>query len=157
LRKAPERMLLAALVTVVLASVAAIAAPAATAQTAQSVVFHVALSGADANGSGTAVLRFEPATNTLCYVIVVSGIGAPTEPGTNVGSAHIHGPLPSTGIAVPLHADFAQAGSSDVFVANACVDVNPATLAAILANPELFYVNIHTAEFPGGAIAGALA
>jgi hypothetical protein len=158
LRKIRGRVPLGALMALVLASVVAIAAPTGTAQSdARSIVFHVGLSGADPNGSGTAVLRFEPATDNVCYVIVVSGIGEPTEPAPGLGNAHIHGPLPSTGIAVHLHTDFAQAGTSDVFVAHDCVDVNAATLEAVLENPELFYVNVHTVDFPGGAIQGTLA
>jgi CHRD domain len=134
----------------------AIAVPAALAQDEGRVVFHVALSGADPEGQGEAVLRFDPGTGTLCYVIVVRGIGAPTEPAAGIGDAHIHGPLPATGIAVDLQTDFAQRGASDVFGAADCVAVDAATLDAILANPSLFYINVHTAEFPGGAVAGAL-
>jgi hypothetical protein len=158
MRKARARTLFGALAALVLASVVAASAPSATAQTnAQSVVFYVALSGADPDGSGTAVLRFEPASDALCYVIVVRGIGEPTEPAPGLGNAHIHGPLPATGIAVHLETDFAQAGTADVFVARGCVDVEAATLDVILENPELFYVNVHTVEFPGGAIQGSLA
>ena len=158
MRRVRGRNLTGALLALVLASVAAVAAPTAPAQDeGQSVVFHVALSGADPDGSGTAVLRFEPATNTLCYVIVVRNIGEPTEPAAGLGNAHIHGPRPSTGIAIHLDTEFTQAGDADVFVAQDCVDVDPATLAAVLANPELFYVNIHTVQFPGGAIEGNLA
>lgn len=144
----------------VLASLLAIAAPAAAARSeARSIVFHVPLSGdaaTDPDGRGEAVLRFNPVTGTLCYVIVVRGIGEPTEPAPGIGNAHIHGPLPGTGIAAHLETEFAQAGAADVFVAADCVSVDPATLEAILLDPSLFYVNVHTAEFPGGAIAGTL-
>jgi CHRD domain len=151
-------MLSWALVALVLASVVAIATPTATAQdSGQAVTFHVPLSGVDPDGSGIANLRFDPATNTLCYAIVVKNIGAPTEPAPGLGNAHIHGPRPSTDIAIHLDTEFAQAGDSDVFVSQDCVDVAPATLAAVLANPQLFYVNIHTVQFPGGAIEGNLA
>jgi hypothetical protein len=150
-------MLFGVLVALVFASLVAIASPAAIAEdNSQAVVFHVALSGPDPDGRGTAVLRFDPAVGTLCYEIVVDGIGEPTEPAPGLGNAHIHGPLPSTGIAVPLETEFAQAGASDVFVASGCVDVDAATLEAILASPESFYVNVHTVEFPGGAIQGSL-
>ena len=148
-------------VLLVLASLLVIAAPAAVAQDkAAIVVFQVSLSGGetgDPDGRGEAVLRFNRETGTLCYVIVVRGIGAPTEPAQGLGSAHIHGPLPGTGIAVDLEAEFVQSGHSDVFVAHACVSVDPMTLEAILAHPSLFYVNVHTAEYPGGAVTGTLA
>jgi hypothetical protein len=157
-KKARGHPLTGALLALVLAAVVAAGAATATAQAAgESVVFHVPLAGADPDGSGVANLRFNPATNNLCYVIVVKGIGAPTEPAPGLGNAHIHGPRPSTGIAIHLDTEFAQAGASDVFVSQDCVDVPPAALAAVLANPEQFYVNIHTVQFPGGAIEGSLA
>ncbi|MDQ3890724.1 MAG: CHRD domain-containing protein [Actinomycetota bacterium] len=146
------------LMLLVIAALVAVASPAAGAQDeARTVVFQVPLSGPDPEGQGTAVLRLSPAEGTVCYVIVVRGIGEPTEPAPGLGNAHIHGPLPSTGIAVHLETEFMQAGASDVFLARGCVNVDAATLEAILANPELFYVNVHTVEFPGGAIQGTLA
>lgn len=148
-------------VLLALAALLAIAVPSAVAQEkAAIVVFHVSLSGGetgDPDGQGEAVLKFDRTTDTLCYVIVVRGIGMPTEPAQNLGSAHIHGPLPSTGIAVDLEAEFVQLGHSDVFVATGCVSVDPATLEAILAHPSLYYINVHTVEFPAGAITGTLA
>jgi hypothetical protein len=154
-----SRTLLGVLLAV--ASLLAIAVPAAFAQDeARTIVFHVPLSGGDTgdpDGHGEAVLRFTPATGTLCYVVVVRGIGEPTEPAPNLGNAHIHGPLPATGIAVDLESEFLQRGKSDVYMAADCVSVNAAMLEAILANPSLFYVNVHTVEFPGGAISGTLA
>jgi hypothetical protein len=57
-------------VLLALASLLVIAVPAAVAQIeAANVVFHVALSGGDTGdpeGQGEAVLRFNPATGTLC-------------------------------------------------------------------------------------------
>ena len=148
-------------VLLALATLLAIAAPAAVAQEkAAIVVFHVSLSGGhtgDPDGQGEAVLEFNRATGTLCYEIRVRGIGEPTEPAEGLGSAHIHGPLPGTGIAVDLEAEFVRLGHSDVFVATGCVSVDPTTLEAILAHPSLFYINVHTVEFPGGAVSGTLA
>jgi CHRD domain len=138
-----------------LVSLLAAASPAAAAANTDTVVFAVPLSGVDPEGTGTAVLRFDQTTGELCYDIVVRGIGEPTEPQPGLGSAHIH--LRATGgIAVHLDADFAQAGAADVFLASNCVQVDAATLEAILADPSAFYVNIHTVEFPGGAIEGTL-
>ena len=37
-----------------------------------------------------------------------------------------------------------------------CIAVEPEKLKPIVANPAGFYVNIHTADFPGGAVRGQL-
>jgi CHRD domain len=108
----------------------------------------------DPDGRGKAEFIFDTEQGTVCYEIEVEGIAAPVEPGPGVGSAHIH-VLPTGGIAVNLQADF-QPDNSDEFKASGCVRVASALLQAILANPEQYYVNIHNADFPGGALAGLL-
>ena len=115
---------------------------------------HLAPSG-DPDGSGVAVVRVDSDADLVCYSIVVRNIGAPTEPGPGVGSAHIHGPLPSAGIAIDLEAVFRSTGTS-TYVARDCVSADSDTIDAILANPELFYVNVHNVDFPGGAVQGSL-
>lgn len=147
----PARLALLALVSLL---VVVAPTPAAAGDDARKVVFHVALSGDDPEGAGVAVLRFDPESNELCYVIHVRGIGEPVEPAPGIGSAHIHF---AGGIAVNLQTEFRQSGNADVFHARACIPVDAATLEAILANPAAYYVNVHTVEFPGGAIAGTLA
>jgi hypothetical protein len=38
-----------------------------------------------------------------------------------------------------------------------CVSgVDPALIGDIIANPSAYYFNVHTAEFPGGAVRGQL-
>ena len=111
----------------------------------------------DPDGSGKAEFTFDTEQGTVCYEIEVEGIAAPVEPGPGVGSAHIHtlASVPPGAIAVNLQADF-QPDKSDEFKASGCVQVDSALLQAILENPDQFYVNIHNAEFPGGALAGLL-
>ena len=108
----------------------------------------------DPDGSGKAEFTFDTEQGTVCYEIEVEGISAPVEPAPGLGSAHIHF-LATGGIAVNLQADF-QPDKSDEFKASGCVQVDSALLQAILENPDQFYVNIHNAEFPGGALAGLL-
>jgi hypothetical protein len=108
----------------------------------------------DPDGRGKAEFTFDTEQGTVCYEIEVEGISEPVEPAPGVGSAHIHF-LASGGIAVNLQADL-QPDKSDEFKASGCVEVDSALLQAILENPDQFYVNIHNAEFPGGALSGLL-
>ena len=93
------------------------------------------------SGSGTATVTIRLGKNELCFTLTVSGL-------TNVTAAHIH--RGSTGaIVVPLTAPTSGTSSG-------CVTVEKALLREILANPGAFYINVHTATFPGGQIRGDL-
>ena len=109
----------------------------------------------DPDGSGVAVLRLDPDQDLVCYVAVVRDISVPTEPAPGVGSAHIHGPLPATGIAIDLDTVF-QATGTDTYIARDCIEADSAAVDAVLANPALFYFNVHNAEYPAGAVQGSL-
>jgi hypothetical protein len=94
----------------------------------------------DPDGTGSAVLRLRKGQGRVCFTFDPQNIAAPA-------AAHIHqgGPEESGPVVVPL-------GTSTGCVAAARVVVN-----SILANPAGFYVNMHTADYPGGAIRGQLA
>ena len=99
----------------------------------------------DTDGSGTAEITVVSATNSVCWDLNVRNIAPAT-------AAHIHrgGPGEAGPPVVTLEAP-TDGGDEG------CV-VTPAELAAeIQANPAAFYVNIHNAEFPAGAIRGQLA
>ena len=135
---------------------AAIAVPAAaSAETDGATSFTVPLSGP--GGTGTADLKLNPG-GKVCYVIDVTLTtpgDVPQEPGPGVGNAHIH-VLPSGGIAIHLESTFESLGGG-MFRAAGCVRADKESVRAILANPEQYYVNVHTAAFPGGAVSGTLA
>lgn len=117
----------------------------------------------DPNGSGEVyVFGIDPQTSptrtTLCYVLVVDGIqdGAPG-PGSPF-MAHIHEGAEGTNGPVVANLAFPQGGQSAD-----CLDqdeagkfVNGGSVEDILANPGDYYVNVHTAEFPAGAVRGQL-
>jgi hypothetical protein len=94
----------------------------------------------DPDGTGSAVLRLRKGQGRVCFKLEAQNIAAPT-------AAHIHqgGPEAAGPVVVPL-------GTSSGCVAAARVLVN-----AILADPAGFYVNMHTADFPAGAVRGQLA
>lgn len=98
----------------------------------------------DPDGSGTATLRINPGQERVCYTLSVSGIAPAT-------AAHIHiAPVGSPGpIVVPLDAPTAGASSG-------CATVDRELARDILRDPADYYVNVHNAEFPAGAVRGQL-
>jgi hypothetical protein len=100
----------------------------------------------DADGSGVAV--FTIVGTTINYTLIARDIGFPSN------GAHIHeAPAGVPGdIVVPLNNNFVD-GRVDASVQG----VDQALIDEIKANPGGFYVNVHNAEFPGGAIRGQLA
>lgn len=99
----------------------------------------------DPDGTGTAELRVNPGQREICYTLTVSGIDP-------ARAAHIHeAPVSAPGpIVVELAAP--TDGSS-----SGCVTVSRELALDILRNPEDYYVNVHNAPFPAGALRGQLA
>lgn len=115
--------------------------------------FEVLLSGpqevpgpGDDDGEGRAWVSVDADTNTVCWSMQVSGIELPA------AAAHIHvgAEGESGGVVVPLSAPSLEG------VAAGCTEAEAEVVQAILDNPSGYYVNIHTASFPAGAIRGQL-
>jgi hypothetical protein len=103
--------------------------------------------GGDPDGRGSARLRVNPAAKRVCFKITMRNIDASV-------AAHIHaGRRGQAGsIVVPLFE-----GASTATVRSGCVENQPkAVLRDIARHPKRFYVNVHTAAYPGGAIRGQL-
>lgn len=98
----------------------------------------------DANGRGsfTAIV----AGDQLCFGLTVRDIAEPT-------AAHIHkgGSKKAGPVLITLARPSSSPGAS-----SSCVDVKSSDAAAILKNPNKYYVNVHNEDFPGGAIRGQL-
>lgn len=100
----------------------------------------------DPDGSGLASITIDPVTNEVCWDITTTNIADAVVSHIHVGATGTNG-----GIVVNLDVD-GFSGSSEGCVTDAAAD-----LEAIIANPAGFYVNVHTADFPPGAIRGQLA
>ncbi len=136
--------------TKVLAAASAFAlllAPVAAA--AETVVLTAGLSGANEVGGGApegnGAFRAEvnAATGDFCYTLYAEKTATPT-------MAHVHTGAAGTNGGPVITIDVTGKGS------DLCIAVEPEKLKPILADPAGFYVNIHTADFPGGAVRGQL-
>lgn len=100
----------------------------------------------DPDGSGTAVLTINPGQREVCFLITVAGITLPAT------AAHIH--EAPAGVAGPVVVALAAPGANGT--ATGCVSADREELLEILHEPEAYYVNVHTSDFPAGAVRGQL-
>lgn len=135
--------------TALLAAAGTLTFGVASAPAASTTALKAALSGAketpekgDPDGRGTATVRIKG--TQLCYSLSVSKVDP-------LAAGHIHrGKAGRAGaIVVPL------------FMGNTkrkgCMTVSSALAKEIAKTPSAFYVNVHNAKFPGGALRGQLA
>ena len=89
----------------------------------------------------------QSASSEVCWELTASNITLPA------AAAHIHeGARGVAGpVVVPLSAPDANGA------ANGCATADAALLTRIMQSPENFYVNVHTSDFPAGAVRGQLA
>ncbi|UVO51541.1 CHRD domain-containing protein [Sphingomonas sp. SUN019] len=98
----------------------------------------------DPQATGTAKVTADSATDTICADVRTQRLAPAT-------MAHIHKGARGVAGAPVLTIDTPTGGRS-----NRCYSVDKALAAAILADPAGYYVNVHTAQFPKGAIRGQL-
>ena len=100
----------------------------------------------DSNGTGTALVRLNSGQGKVCFVLTAANITLPAT------LAHIHvGAAGTAGDPVVTLVPPDASGTS-----GGCVSAPSATIKAILKNPSGYYVNIHTSDFPAGAVRGQL-
>jgi hypothetical protein len=102
---------------------------------------------ADPDGTGTATFRMIRGASLICYQLTVSNITLPaTAAHIHVGAVGVNGP-----IVVPLTPPNASGSAAG------CAVTTRALVGAILDNPSGYYANVHTTDYPAGAIRGQLA
>jgi len=100
----------------------------------------------DPDGSGHISLTINPGQREVCYDMHVADV-AP------IFAAHIH--VAGVDDPGPVVVDLMPVFDADGD-ASACVTGDRAVLVAIMANPAGYYVNVHNADFPDGALRGQL-
>lgn len=98
----------------------------------------------DPDGTGTARVTVNAGQGLVCYELRVANI----DPAT---AAHIHeAPAGSAGpVRVPLSPPTAGTSSG-------CATVSREFARELAADPSDYYVNVHNARYPGGAVRGQL-
>lgn len=99
----------------------------------------------DPKGSGKATLHVDPAREQVCYELQVKGIAPAT-------MAHIHQAPPSE--SGPPLAELKAPGADGK--SSGCVAAGPVLLKGLTDNPSAYYVNVHNAQYKGGALRGQL-
>lgn len=100
----------------------------------------------DPDGTGTAKVNIDVTKREVCYEVAVQKLDSPV-------GMHIHEGErgKSGGIVVPLTTP--TAGDTTT---TGCASVDATLIGRITANPDNFYVNVHTQPNPQGAIRGQL-
>jgi CHRD domain len=140
-----RRITIASAATLAAATVSALALVAEAGGT-EKLSLRVTLTGkaevpkGDPDGRGTATMTLS--AGRVCWEIKVSNIAAPTAAHIHRGVAGKAGP-----IVVPLAPKYRAKG---------CANAPVPTLSAVLTKPSRFYVNVHNAKYPAGAVRGQL-
>jgi hypothetical protein len=99
----------------------------------------------DRNGRGSFSATLDG--RELCYGIQVKNIDDPVAAHIHRGGGNVAGPV----VQALEHPETGDPGSS-----SACVRLSASLRRQLSSNPRGFYVNVHTADFPNGAVRGQL-
>ena len=138
------------LAMLVLVAVAALAVAAtAGARSSFTELKTVALSGSAESpagapgGSGKARIFYDMKEGMMCWALNVKGISTAIAAHIHKGAAGTAGP-----IVIPL--------SAPTPASKGCVGASRSLIRDVVANPSQYYVNVHTRDFPAGAVRAQL-
>ena len=98
----------------------------------------------DTDGTGTATITLNPGKGEVCYELTVDKIAT-------ANAAHIHsGAVDKAGPPVLTLQAPANGSSKE------CAALDKDKVLDIIKNPASYYVNVHTTDFPAGAVRGQL-
>jgi hypothetical protein len=110
---------------------------------------------ADPDGRATALLDIDTESGKICWDLRFTRIGTPTMAHIHNAPKGVNGQIKVFFFANDTHPlpdpDLLERGR-----AKGCNDEDPTLAADIAQHPDQYYVNIHNARFPGGAVRGQL-
>ena len=129
---------------------------AASPAAATTITYALSMTGAqevpgpgDPDGTGSGTLTIDDSTGLISWSLTYANIDAPT-------AMHIHGPAAPVGVSAGVFVGLGVATTGGPGTLVSSITTSLANAAAINANPANFYVNIHNASYPGGAVRGQL-
>jgi hypothetical protein len=97
-----------------------------------------------AGGTGSAQLDASLGQEQLCYTVTLSGVAGATASHVHLGAEGSSGPAVVT------------LGTPSSGTSKGCLNVNRALVRDLLEAPGDYYVDVHSAEYPKGAVRGQL-
>lgn len=136
-------------IALVISSLALVGVLAANAATAKTVKFEIALKGsnekpaAPASNKGRVEVTLNTTSGKVCWEFKLAKIdGKPTQAHIHKGKASVSG-----NVVVPLGANYKRQG---------CTSAAKSLVRSIAGHPASYYVNVHNAKHPAGAMRGQL-
>ncbi|MDQ4134050.1 MAG: CHRD domain-containing protein [Actinomycetota bacterium] len=100
----------------------------------------------DPDGTGTATVNLNVSEGEVCYEVAVQNLDQPTAMHIHEGEEGKSGDVVVT-LTTPTATDTTTSG---------CTNEDLPLIARLAAQPDNFYVNVHTGTYPQGAVRGQL-